>query len=599
MRYLLVTLFALFPLLLLSHGGGHPTRYVAASGQDIGECGDANSPCASIAYAVGKSAKGDTIVVASGDYDVDELDVFYLLSDMVTIKGGYHVSDGFKTQKPETNVSTIRGVPAEYRERLASRGFRLLQDTKGQELGLSTTQKTWLKTYSKLTSEKVSATACEDGFAGANECHNIDRVSHTPLAEFTSQPSSANDIWGFVDLNTNKEYAIIGVLNGTTVFDLSDAENPIEVGHISGAVSTWRDIKVYQYFDDAADAYKAYAYVTTEGVQGLQILDLNNLASGVTLAATLVGDFVSAHNVYIANVDYATGVVMPGFEPFLYIAGSNRSGGVFLTYTLTNPVLPELVSEGSSGYVHDTTTFIIDDARTAACAPGHSPCEILVDFNENTVDIWDMTDKNAPSLISETSYTQVGYVHSGWWSQDKQTIFVQDELDERDSGLNTTLRAMDISDLLNPEIVGTYTGPTRAIDHNGFTVGDYYYMSNYRRGLTVIDVSDPTDMTEVGFFDTFAVPEENSASFNGAWGAYPFLPSGNIIVSDIEYGLWILKLNENDGSSPPPSPAPSPAPQPPINIDSGGGGALSLAMLLFLGVGCLISGRFNIRKSKN
>ena len=130
------------------------------------------------------------------------------------------------------------------------------------------------------------------------------------------------------------------------------------------------------------------------------------------------------------------------------------------------------------------------------------------------------------------------------------TIFIQDELDEQNQGINTTLRALDISDLSNPSIAGIYTGQTAAIDHNGFTLGNYYYMSNYRRGLSVIDVSDPTDMKDVALFDTFSVPADNSANFNGAWGTYPYFPSGNIIVSDIEYGLFVLKLNENDGAFP-------------------------------------------------
>jgi hypothetical protein len=69
--------------------------------------------------------------------------------------------------------------------------------------------------------------------------------------------------------------------------------------------------------------------------------------------------------------------------------------------------------------------------------------------------------------------------------------------------------------------------------------GNRYYMSNYERGLTVLDITDPSDPVEVGFFDTY--PVSDNAGFNGAWGVYPFLPSGNILVSDINSGLYIIQ----------------------------------------------------------
>lgn len=588
-----------YSALSFAHGGGHPTRFVSENGVDSGECGSPATACATINFAVQQSNKGDKIQVSKGSYEADELDVFYLLSNMIEIQGGYSQADGFAHQDINKNPTRIVGVPYTYRAQLAERGFTLLQDEKGSEVGLRKNEKIWLKTYTKLTAAPSPPAECVDGMAGSNPCHNIDRVAQIPLSSFSSNPSSANDIWGFVDLNNQREYALIGLRNGTAIVDLSDAENPEEVGHIPAGISTWRDIKVYQHFDEVDQRYKAYAYITTEAAQGLQIVDLTELPNEVTLAATRSGDFTRAHNVYLANTDYATGLALEGLTPFLYIAGANSAGGVFLTYDLSDPLAPQLVSRGNSGYVHDATTFVIDDARTENCASGHNPCEILVDFNENSVDIWDMTNKSAPFLISETSYPNLGYVHSGWWSEDKMTVFVQDETDERDRGLRTTLRAMDISDLTAPCVSNIYSGPTTATDHNGFTKGDYYYMSNYRRGLTVLDVSDVSNIRDVGFFDTFAVPEANIPSFQGAWGTYPYLHSGNILVSDVVYGLWILRLNENDGAvaapgstqavscnSRPSNPNPSPNPNPPSS-SSGGGSVPPLLLLMLLTIAAL------------
>lgn len=548
---LLATTFLSFHIPpVLAHSGAHPVRYVSAEGVDDGVCNKVSAPCRTIAYAVNQSSKGDKIHVAEGEYQVKGLDIFFLLSDMVELKGGY--SSDFTKRQSDISQSTIKGIPAEYRQRLAERGFKLLQDTKDADIQLSIKDKKLLETYKTITSKVEGPSPCENGMAASYECHNIDLQSHIPLNEFSTNPTSANDIWGFVDLNNQKEYALVGLQNATVVMDVSNPQAPVEVGSISGSNSTWRDIKVYQYFDDSTSKYKAYAYVTTEArLQGMQILDLSDLPNQVTLASTIT-NFSTAHNVYLTNVDYADGTALPGLTPYLYVAGSNAANGAFRVFNLADPINPSLekVAPAGTGYVHDATSLVITDSRTSACSNAHNPCELFVDFNELTVDIWDTTDLSAPVMLSSTGYSGASYTHSGWWSEDKMTIFIQDELDEQSLGLNTTLRALDISDLADPQIVGTYTGQTAAIDHNGFTLGNYYYMSNYRRGLSVIDVSDPTIMKDVALFDTFSVPQENSANFNGAWGAYPYLPSGNILVSDIEYGLFVVKLNENDGEFP-------------------------------------------------
>lgn len=573
-----------------AHSGDKPIRFVSATGTDEGVCNSPSFPCKTIAYAVDQSTKGDKIHVAAGEYLASGLDVFYLLSDMVELKGGF--SKSFKTYDKAKNVSAIIGLPASYREKLAQRGFRLIQDAKEADILLSLEDKNLLATYEKITKQIEGPAPCENGLAATYTCHNIDLQSHIPLNELSTAPSSANDIWGFVDLNNQREYAIMGLRNGTVVVDVTDPQLPAEVGSITGFSSSWRDVKVYQHFDEVSDSYKAYAYVTTEAnLQGMQILDLTDLPNQVTLASTHQ-EFTSAHNVYLANVNYSDGTALEGLEPLLYIEGANKNGGAFRVFSLEDPANPTLVATAptGSGYVHDATSLVITDSRTESCVNGNNPCEIFVDFNERTVDIWDMTDLNAPTILSSTGYTGANYTHSGWWSDDKMTIFIQDELDEQNLGLKTTLRALDISDLNNPQIVGTYTGQTDAIDHNGFTQGNYYYMSNYRRGLSVIDVSDPSNMRDVAFFDTFVVPAEDSANFNGAWGTFPYLPSGNILVSDIEYGLFVLKLNENDGDFP----QSVEEEEEPEEEDSGSGGGGSLFLMLPL----LLAGSLLRRRQK-
>ena len=275
------------------------------------------------------------------------------------------------------------------------------------------------------------------------------------------------------------------------------------------------------------------------------------MPQSISLANTY-SNFLQAHNVYLGHVDYTTGVTLTGSTPYAYIAGANRSSGAVRMLDLSNPTVP-VATSGSPfpgfQYSHDITSFVITDSRTTDC-DNHNPCEILIDFNESTVDIWDVTDKADPFRISSTSYPNARYTHSGWWTADKRYIFIQDEFDELRLGLNTTLRTMDLDDLTKPVISQVWTGSTGAIDHNGFTKGDRYYMSNYQRGLTILDITDPNDSQEIGYFDTY--PAADASAFNGAWGVYPYLPSGTILISDIEGGLFLVKEVSPPPVDPPP-----------------------------------------------
>lgn len=557
-KLLTASLFGLIALTFatnsFSHSGGHPTRFVSPDGQDTGNCATTDSPCKTISYAVGKSSKGDKIRLASGTYYIRDMDIFYLLNDMVAISGGYSEKDAYKKQSVEQNPTTLIGIPDEYHARLKAKGFRIQQDAKGNDqFRIKPEYLELLERYKKITTKVERKMACTDGAAGEYECKDINLESHLPLSQMSSRPSSANDIWGYRDLNNDREYAILGLFNGTAVIDVTDPTNPVEVGTVTGPGSTWRDVKVYQYLDSSDNQYKAYAYVTTEATGGFQVLDLTDAPNSIRLANT-INVFRSAHNVYLGNIDYATGIANAGEDAYLYIAGSNlgsgNQSGSYRIFDLVDPVNPKLVTDpGSAFYMHDATSMTITDSRTNQCANGHNPCELLIDFssdraiNRVNVDIWDTTNKANPVLISSSTYNNASYIHSGWYSDDKNYIFVQDELDERDRGVNTTLYVLDVRNLASPSFVGSYVGPTRAIDHNGFTHGDKYYMSNYKRGLVILDVSNPVVPTEIGFFDTYPIPAANDSEFDGAWGAFPYLPSGNILVSDISNGLFVLKDN--------------------------------------------------------
>ena len=539
-----ILLVLLAPLRGAAHGENDDPLYVAEDGADSGDCVDARAPCATLAYALSRAGKGGQILVAPGTYDVaSPEDVFHLVSGVVSVTGGYLFGADEPAQRSGT--STLTGVPWRYRELIAERGFQVIADQKGLSAASEAKAEALLDIHQRLKSS-IAATPCIGGNAAGLPCSDVDLLSHVGFLDVSARPSGSNDVWGFVDLNSGREYAIVGFNTGTGVFDVTDATNPREIGFIDGQVAGWRDIKVYQFFDGAADRWRAYAYVTTDGsTDGLFVIDLGGLPHGIR-RVSYASDIIRAHNVYASNTDYSTGLSLSGSMPTLVIAGSSIANGRYRSYSLINPASPAFISGSDGvGYMHDAASFNITDARKdTQCVNAGAYCEVLIDFNEDVFEIWDVTTKSQPVMLSSTSYANVGYVHSGWWSEDRQFVFVHDELDERDRGLATTLRVFSVADLRNPVLVGTWTGPTAAIDHNGFVRGNRYYMSNYTRGLTILDITNPANPLAAGRLDTY--PVSDSTMFNGAWGAYPFFWSGNIAISDIDSGFYMAADRTRD-----------------------------------------------------
>ena len=512
--------------------------YVGNDGSDKGLCDDPANACATLSYALRVAGKGSEIRVAAGTYQVASAeDLFHIVSGVINVRGGYSPDDRFRA--PTDDPSILTGVPHEYREQLHTRGFGIVADRKA--IGAETIDATnkMLALRTQLASFMPAAT-CNGGLAGGLPCDQVDLLSHLAFAGISARPSAANDVWGFVDLNSQREYAIVGYNFGTAVIDVTDPETPREVGFVDGQTASWRDVKVYQFFDDALSRWRAYAYVTTDGsTDGIFVIDLAGLPHSIRRSG-FSSDIQRAHNVYISNTDFSTGIVQTARSPMLIVAGSEVESGRFRAYSLTDPATPAFIGGPSTpDYMHDAASIVITDSRKdTQCQASGPVCEVLLDFNESTIEIWDITDSPPFARLSSSTYTSPRYVHSGWWSEDRQFMFVHDELDETQRSLATTIRIFSLADLRNPVQVGTWSGPTGAIDHNGFVRGNRYYMSNYSRGLAVLDITSPASPVQLGFLDTSPSPDQ--AVFAGAWGAYPFFPSGTIAVSDMQSGLYLL-----------------------------------------------------------
>ncbi|MFK7742751.1 MAG: LVIVD repeat-containing protein [Planctomycetota bacterium] len=305
-----------------------------------------------------------------------------------------------------------------------------------------------------------------------------------------------NDVWGYVAPNGD-EYALLGSTTGTVVIDISNPASPVERGFFSFGNSAWRDIRTYG----------TYAYVVTEATSGFQIIDLSNPNSPVSLGSFGASITNNAHNVCI---DEGTGL--------LYLVGTNVGTPVWdLT---TNPANPTYVGSaqggGNSLYFHDL------------CVENGFGYGSMI-YNGD-LRIWDMSTF-PPTTLSDTP-TPDNFTHNAWPNA-AGTLCVT--TDERSGGV---IQIFDISNKSNPIALSSFTPNPGSVPHNAFIVGDKVHVSWYTEGYRCIDISDPSNPVEVASYDTWPGP---SGGFNGCWGCYPFLPSGNILASDRTTGLYVLR----------------------------------------------------------
>jgi choice-of-anchor B domain-containing protein len=378
---------------------------------------------------------------------------------------------------------------------------------------------------------QAAMTPCApNGFAGPYPCNKVDLMSFMPLSAV--QCGSAAVVWGWTDPLNGKEYALLACNNGVSFVDISNPEVPVLVGRLPGAAanSTWRDVKTIGN----------WAYVGSEATNhGVQIFDLTRLRSVTSPPQTFTAD---AH---YPTVGRSHTLATNPANNMLYASGSQTTcGGDLHQIDVSNPLAP--VGRGCltlNGYVHEAqcTTYIGPDTA-------HQGKQICVTSNgrfddSDTLSIVDVTNPAAAVQLSRVSYPQDGYTHQTWFTEDQQYMLLNDEFDEQDFDANTRTHIWDVRNLDEPVYMGFYTGRTSAVDHNIYIRGNYAFCSNYRAGLSILDVRNiaagPSGISEFGYFDIY--PQDDAADYNANWGNYPYFPSGLVALSGIEQGLFIVK----------------------------------------------------------
>ena len=368
---------------------------------------------------------------------------------------------------------------------------------------------------------------CENGFAGDYPCNDYDLLTHISLKEIGDENTEGNDCWGWVDPLTKKEYALMGTNQGITFIDISNPAKAIILGTIKTRTvnSSWRDVKVH----------KSIAYIVSEAADhGMQMFNLGRLRDVKNPPVEFTSDrdysgFGSAHNIVINEE-----------SNFAYAVGTKTFNGGPHFMDISTPFKPKEAGGFAEGtYSHDAQVVTYKGPDV-----DYTDKEILIGSNETEVVIVDVTDKDNPVKISSIDYPNIGYTHQGWFTEDFRYFLLGDELDERRQGVNTRTIIFDFTDLDNPLYHFEYFGNTAAIDHNGYVKDNLFFQANYTNGVRIIDITDIENKSikEVGFFDTY--PADNNTAFNGAWNVYPYFPSGNIIISDINNGFFVIRKSK-------------------------------------------------------
>jgi choice-of-anchor B domain-containing protein len=357
---------------------------------------------------------------------------------------------------------------------------------------------------------------------GLFDSQGMTLLAQIPLNNFNGVNSSfGNDCWGYTS-PSGREYVIMGLYGGYGFVEITNPTNPVIIDVVTGPGSDWHDVKVVG----------TYAYGVSEGGSGVQVMDLSDIDNGnVTLVRNWTsGGYSTTHNI-VANEETGS----------LWIVGANIGNGGLIHLDISNPTLPQLDGGWTDMYVHDAQVVTWDSGPLAGrelafCASGFSG-----GFSQTGLRIVDVTNPSNPVVLSTLYYPASGYAHQCWISEDQKYLYLNDELDEGSTVSVTTTRLINIEDPQNPFFVKTFTTGKAAIDHNLYVKDSVIYQSNYRSGLRVFDAINPADPIEIAYFDTY--PGSDAASFNGAWSNYPYFESGTIAVSDIERGLFLLRLD--------------------------------------------------------
>ncbi|HEY0866898.1 MAG TPA: choice-of-anchor B family protein [Fimbriimonas sp.] len=325
---------------------------------------------------------------------------------------------------------------------------------------------------------------------------------------------------------SGREYAIIGLNTGYTVVDITRPTAPRVIGHLPGVDSLWHEVAVIG----------DYAYGVTEGGGGMQVIDLRgaDLGSVVPRANYTGNDYGRGHTIQAS----------PN-TPTLYIHGAQPAPGGIIALNVSNPEFPVEIGRWGGAYVHDAQYVFYESGPYAGREIAFACC------GAEGLYILDVSNKANIVVLGSLKYlANGGYCHSGSLTPDGRFFLVNDEFDESNGLFPTaTTHVIDVQNLSAPAYVRAFTNGVQAIDHNSMVQDGHLMLASYTAGLRVYRIGGGGALRETGFLDTF--PSGDVFDYAGDWGVFAGFPSGNVIVSDMNRGLFVLDPSEAKGMGAP------------------------------------------------
>lgn len=364
---------------------------------------------------------------------------------------------------------------------------------------------------------------CRGGKAGSYPCKAIDLLSFVPATDLGG--AGIADVWGWVDPETKKEYALLGSTRGLLFLDVSDPTDPIYLGNLVGKAESaliWQELEVLN----------DHAYIVCDlSPCNLQIFDLSRLRGADSAQSWTPDAIFPIPNAHSIDSNPETN--------HIFVNGSLAvAGGAPVILDVSSPLTPVPVGvTADDGYTHDSLCRTYRGPDKA-----HKGNEICFNFNEDSVTIYDVTaNPMMPEQLARATYENASYTHSGALTKDHSVLISTDEGDESSFGLRSTLYIWDVRKLTDPKLIGTYVAKSGAIDHNVYSEGNALFHASYTNGFRILDSSKAAKgkLKEIAYFDI--MPTSDAPDFDGSWAAYPYLPSGNMLVGGMSQGLFIVR----------------------------------------------------------
>ncbi|GAB1448258.1 hypothetical protein MASR2M44_12660 [Bacteroidota bacterium] len=339
-----------------------------------------------------------------------------------------------------------------------------------------------------------------------------------------------NDLTGYVDPISKKEYIIMGSTDSIYFFDVSDPT------HIR--LCDVEDGRSKQMVNRDYECYRNYVYCVSDNRNpgSLQVFDLRYLPDSVHKVYDSDSLSFNTHSIFIDSASKR-----------LYLCINRlKSGGVAAMdiMSLENPERPQWIGrlqvptfgDGSASFRNVHEVFVRND--TAYCSVEYNGLYIF--------DLRDLKKQQLLSIIKD--YPQNGYNHSSYVNAAGNLLMFTDEIP---GGLD--IKLFDIKDIFSPKFVNSFHSTDKATAHNAWFVGQEAFVSYYQDGFYIFDISNPLEVKTKAWFHSHPWPVESYEGWKGCWGVYPLFPSGNIAISDMGEGLFLLKrdssitgLNDNN-----------------------------------------------------